>query len=82
MAVFRMYTGDDNETHLEAQDLASHPMLKSPMATQHITFREMAAGYLVLYIENSFGKIRLRDLKEKRRKRVGLLMSYYCLSFS
>ncbi len=33
MAVFRMYTGDDNETHLEEQDLESHPMLKSPVDT-------------------------------------------------
>ncbi|PON15791.1 hypothetical protein C2W62_21940 [Candidatus Entotheonella serta] len=47
MAVFRMYTGDDNETHLEEQDLESHPILKSPMDTQHIFFREMEPGRFV-----------------------------------
>ena len=44
MAVFRMYTGDDGETHLEEQDLESHPILKSPQDTKHIFFREMEAG--------------------------------------
>jgi quercetin dioxygenase-like cupin family protein len=47
MAVFRMYTGEDNETHLEAQDLESHPILKSPVDTRHIMFREMAADTFV-----------------------------------
>lgn len=41
MAVFRMYTGDDGETHLEEQSLDSHPVLKDQQATQHIFFREM-----------------------------------------
>lgn len=44
MAIFRMYTGDDGETHLEEQDLDSHPILKNPQTTKHITFRETAAG--------------------------------------
>ncbi len=47
MAVFRMYTGNDNETHLEAQSLESHPILKSPSDTKHILFREMAAGTFI-----------------------------------
>ncbi len=47
MAVFRMYTGDDHETHLEAQDLASHPVLQSPVETKHILFREMEAGRFI-----------------------------------
>ena len=47
MAVFRMYTGDDGETHLEEQNLDSHPLLKEPQTTQHIVFREMEPGRFV-----------------------------------
>ena len=47
MAVFRMYTGDDGETHLEEQNLDSHPILKEPQTTQHIVFREMEPGRFV-----------------------------------
>ena len=47
MAVFRMYTGDDGQTHLEEQSLDSHPALQSPQDTKHILFREMAAGTFI-----------------------------------
>lgn len=47
MAVFRMYTGDDEHTHVEEQSLDSHPALKSPQNTEHIFFRDMAAGTFV-----------------------------------
>ncbi len=47
MAIFRMYTGDDGQTHLQEQSLAAHPVLTSPQGTQHIMFREMAAGTFV-----------------------------------
>ena len=47
MAVFRMYTGDDGETHLEEQNLESHPLLKEPQTTRHIVFREMEPGRFV-----------------------------------
>jgi quercetin dioxygenase-like cupin family protein len=47
MAVFHMYTGDDGQTHLEEQSLASHPALQSPQDTAHICFREMPAGTFI-----------------------------------
>lgn len=47
MAVFRMYTGEDEQTHIEEQDLNTHPVLKNPQASKHIVFREMPAGTFI-----------------------------------
>ena len=47
MAVFRMYTGADGQTHLEEQSLGSHPVLTSPQNAKHIVFREMPAGTFI-----------------------------------
>ena len=38
MGIFRLYTGDDGQSHIEDQDLASHPVLTSPQVTAHIFF--------------------------------------------
>jgi hypothetical protein len=47
MAVFRMYTGEDGQTHVEDQALSSHPALTSPQNAKHIVFREMPAGHFI-----------------------------------
>ena len=47
MALFRLYTGDDGQSHLEAQDLQHHPDLKSPQLARHIAFQEFAQGVFI-----------------------------------
>ena len=47
MGIFRLYTGDDGQSHLEELDLASHPGLTEPAATSNISFRESAPGRFV-----------------------------------
>jgi hypothetical protein len=44
MAIFRMYTGSDGQSHLEEQSIASHPVLSEMRPTAHIQFRELPAG--------------------------------------
>ena len=44
MAIFRIYTGSDGQSHLEEQTLAAHPILTEERQTVHIQFRELAAG--------------------------------------
>ena len=44
MAIFRMYTGSDGQSHLEEQTLTAHPILSEARLTVHIQFRELAAG--------------------------------------
>jgi hypothetical protein len=44
MGIFRLYTGDDGQSHLEELDLASHPNLTAPAATSSILFRESPPG--------------------------------------
>src|SRR3954471_12998290 len=41
---YRMYTGDDGQTHVEAIDLGSTPAWKSGLATTQISFRESPVG--------------------------------------
>jgi uncharacterized cupin superfamily protein len=45
MAITRLYTGDDGQTHLEELDLASHPELASLQSTKGIVFRRSEPGY-------------------------------------
>ena len=40
MGIYRMYTGDDGQTHIEEQSLADHPELANPRAVTNITFTE------------------------------------------
>ncbi len=42
MGIFRLYTGNDGQSHIEEQALASHPGLTSPQATAEIFFHELA----------------------------------------
>jgi quercetin dioxygenase-like cupin family protein len=47
MALFRLYSGDDGQSHIEAQNLESHPALKSPQLAKHIVFQEFARGVFI-----------------------------------
>ena len=44
MAIYRLYSGGDGESHIEELDLASHPELTSPQPTTNIIFRETPPG--------------------------------------
>ncbi|MBI3302671.1 MAG: hypothetical protein HYZ72_11455 [Deltaproteobacteria bacterium] len=44
MGIFRMYTGNDGQSHLEEQTLGSHPALTTPQAAAHVEFRELPPG--------------------------------------
>jgi uncharacterized cupin superfamily protein len=45
MAIVRIYTGDDGETHFEELTLESHPELAALQPTKGIQFRMMEPGY-------------------------------------
>lgn len=47
MGVFRLYTGDDGQSHIEELDLAAHPELTSPQAAATINFREWPPGHFL-----------------------------------
>ena len=47
MGTYRVYTGDDGETHWEAIDLAATPDWTSGLPTTDITFREIPVGNFV-----------------------------------
>ena len=47
MGIYRLYTGEDGQSHIEEQDLASHPVLISPRAAKTITFQEWPAGRFI-----------------------------------
>jgi hypothetical protein len=47
MGIYRMYTGDNGQTHLEEQNLADHPELTSATAVNTITFNERDSGYFI-----------------------------------
>ncbi len=44
MGIFRLYTGQDGQSHLEELDLASHPELTSQQPTAGIAFRTSEPG--------------------------------------
>lgn len=44
MAIFRLYTGSDGQSHVEEQTIAAHPVLGQERSTVHIQFRELDAG--------------------------------------
>jgi quercetin dioxygenase-like cupin family protein len=44
MAIFRLYTGSDGQSHLEEQSINAHPILAEERKTVHIQFRELAAN--------------------------------------
>jgi quercetin dioxygenase-like cupin family protein len=47
MAIFRMYTGDDGESHLEEQSLTEHPVLRKPQVAEHIVFAQQPGGTFI-----------------------------------
>jgi hypothetical protein len=44
MSIYRLYTGDDGQSHIEEQHPSSHPALTTRQATQPIFFRERPRG--------------------------------------
>ena len=45
MAIWRLYTGDDGQSHLDELSLESHPELGEIAKTAGISFRSSPAGY-------------------------------------
>jgi hypothetical protein len=46
MAFFRLYSGDDGESHIEELDLASQPDLTSLHGAKGVVFRSVEPGYV------------------------------------
>ena len=44
MGIFRLYTGDDGQSHIEELDLESHPNLTTMESSAGVTFRESPPG--------------------------------------
>ena len=44
MGIFRLYTGDDGQSHIEELDLESHPDLTTMEGSAGVTFRESPPG--------------------------------------
>jgi hypothetical protein len=44
MGIYRLYTGDDGQSHIEAQHPLSYPALTALQAIQPIFFRECPRG--------------------------------------
>jgi len=44
MSIFRLYTGNDGQSHIEEQSLGAQPGLTAPQAAAHIEFRELSPG--------------------------------------
>ena len=44
MAIFRLYTGDDGQSHVEEMDLESHPELTAQQAAEGVSFRSSEPG--------------------------------------
>ena len=47
MGIYRMYTGDDGQTHIEETSLATHPELAEAVKTTQISFTEHEAGRFI-----------------------------------
>ena len=47
MGIFRLYTGNDGQSHIEDQALSSHPALTTPQATAHIVFGQLPVGTFI-----------------------------------
>ncbi len=47
MGIYRLYTGQDSQSHIEELGLASHPALAEGQDTKDITFREWPAGHFI-----------------------------------
>ena len=47
MGIYRLYTGDDGQSHIDDLDLKSNQELKSPLATKSIMFSTWPPGHFV-----------------------------------
>ena len=47
MGVYRLYTGDDGQSHIEALDVSARPDLTQDLAVSTITFNERESGYFI-----------------------------------
>jgi quercetin dioxygenase-like cupin family protein len=45
MGIFRLYSGDDGESHIEKLELASQPDLTALHGAKGVVFRSVAPGY-------------------------------------
>ncbi len=45
MGIFRLYTGNDGESHMEELDLASHPELTALQSAKGVVFRAAPPGH-------------------------------------
>ena len=45
LGIFRLYAGDDGESHMEALELASHPELTTLQGAKGVVFRSSPPGY-------------------------------------
>ena len=47
MGIYRMFTGDDGQTHLETLNLADNPELAEAVDASSISFTERDSGYFI-----------------------------------
>jgi quercetin dioxygenase-like cupin family protein len=47
MGIYRLYTGNDGQSHIEDQSLEACPDLKSPQTARHIVFQEFPVGRFI-----------------------------------
>ena len=47
MGIFRLYTGNDGQSHIEEQTFSAHPALTTPQAAAHIVFGQMPVGTFI-----------------------------------
>jgi quercetin dioxygenase-like cupin family protein len=47
MGLFRLYTGNDGQSHMEEQSLSAHPALATPQAAAHIVFTQLPGGTFI-----------------------------------
>ena len=47
MSIYRLYSGDDGQSHVEKLSIADHPGLSEAMAVSTITFREWLSGHFI-----------------------------------
>ncbi len=47
MAIYRLYAGDDGQSHIEETSLADHPELGEAQAAHSINFREWPPGHFI-----------------------------------
>ncbi len=47
MAIYRLYTGSDSQSHIEEVDLADHPELKEGFAAKNINFQTWPPGRFI-----------------------------------